>query len=66
MDQTIESVFWDNEQNSVQNLNKIKGNLDLVKVVFPKVWLTIFRKWVSLESLLNPVKNYKKSQLFRK
>ena len=32
-------LFWDNEQNSVQNIKKIKGNLGLVKVEFLKVSL---------------------------
>ena len=32
-------LFWDDDQNSVQNINKIKGNTDFVKVVFPKVSL---------------------------
>ena len=26
--------FWDNEQDSVQNMKKIKGNSDFVRVVF--------------------------------
>ena len=38
-------LFWDNGQNSVQNIRKIKGNTDLVNVVFPKVALQILRIW---------------------
>ena len=33
-------LFWDHEQNSIQNIiKKIKGNIDIVKIVFPKVSL---------------------------
>ena len=31
--------FWDNDQNSLQNIKKIKGNIDFVNFVFPKVSL---------------------------
>ena len=33
------SLFRDNEQNSVQNIKKIKGNTHFVNVVLPKVSL---------------------------
>ena len=36
------SLFWDNGQNSVQNIKKIKGNIDFVNVVFPKISLQLF------------------------
>ena len=32
-------LFWDNEENSVQNIKKIKGNTHFVKVVLSKVSL---------------------------
>ena len=38
-------LFWDNEQNSVQNIKKIKGNTHFLKVVLSKVSLKFSRCW---------------------
>ena len=41
-------LFGDNEQNSVHNIKKIKGNTDFVKVVFPKVdKMSLLLCWVT-------------------
>ena len=39
------SLFWDNEQNSVQNIKKIKGIEHFEKVVLSKVSLQVLQIW---------------------
>ena len=47
-------LFWDVEQNSVQNINKIKYRLG--KSCISKSISSIFRNWVSLKYLLIPLR----------
>ena len=59
-------LFWDNGQNRVQNIQKIKGNTDLVNIVFLKVALQIFKNLVSWESLLNLLIDHAKISILSK
>ena len=36
------SLFWDNGQNSEQNIKKIKGNIDFVMLYFQKYHLIFY------------------------
>ena len=45
-----------NEQNSVQNIEKIRGNTDFVKVVFPKVSFQFSGIWYNWKGLLDIAK----------
>ena len=38
-------LFWNNEQNNVQNIKKIKGNTHFVKIVLSKISLQFWYHW---------------------